>query len=633
MRATIMPGESALAAVDIVGGGREDLVQVTDHAEVSELEDRSLGVLVDRDDRLRGLHAGPVLDRAGDSSRDVELRRDGLASLADLAGVRVPAGVHGGPGRTHRRTEGIGDLLDLRLRPGGLRGLGGGGVRLDRDDRRALGHRGVNRVAAGEHRLRGHRATVTGLHVHGVGDQAGLQLHREPGGDLLALRARGDQDRRRLHFLRHLLQRLGLRRDQVLRQLRVGQRDHLRRTVLTQRGQGLLDTVPNVDRHRLAEAAGDGEEFRGGLADRATDVVGENQNVRHDSAAPQRNLLLDRNSTSCAAPVPSESVTTVPALRGGRAVTPVTCDHATEPPTSSADKPRSDSAQVCTGFFFAAMIPLNDGYRGSFAASVTLRTSGSVPSTVSLEASPSRRIRTVEPPTVTSEPSVTAGRPSRSATIAGTTPIAPSVDSIPNTTRSCSSLPSAVASTSEVATASEPWIASSTTCTPASAPICSAFFTASAACSGPTVSTVTSMSGPSPDPASLMARAASTAFSSSSDNNPSTPARSTVLSSGRKRRSAVASGTNFAQTTIFMSLLLGIEDRRGEPDLAADGDRRGEAHLLDAVVGSARVVLDPQQRLEHRRYQRQREVAVRHGAAERAARRALGVHVDPLVVI
>src|SRR5258708_40089377 len=44
------------------------------------------------------------------------------------------------------------------------------------------------------------------------------------------------------------------------------------------------------------------------------------------------------------------------------------------------------------------------------------------------------------------------------------------------------------------------------------------------------------------------------AFSSSSDNNPPTPARSTVLSSGRKRRSAVASGTNFAQTTIFIGL-------------------------------------------------------------------------------
>src|SRR6516164_7253707 len=44
-----------------------------------------------------------------------------------------------------------------------------------------------------------------------------------------------------------------------------------------------------------------------------------------------------------------------------------------------------------------------------------------------------------------------------------------------------------------------------------------------------------------------------------------------------------------------------LEHRRGKPDLAADGNRRGEAHLLDAVVDSACLILDPQQRLEQRR--------------------------------
>src|SRR5690349_13330010 len=57
-------GGSALALGDLVGELRGDLEQVTDHAEVGELEDRRLGILVDRDDRLRGLHAGPVLDGA-----------------------------------------------------------------------------------------------------------------------------------------------------------------------------------------------------------------------------------------------------------------------------------------------------------------------------------------------------------------------------------------------------------------------------------------------------------------------------------------------------------------------------------------------------------------------------------------
>src|SRR5690349_21917238 len=78
---------------------RDDLVEVAHHAEVGELEDRGVGVLVDGHDVLRGLHADLVLDRAGDAGREVQLRRDGLARLADLGRVGVPAGVdHGARG-------------------------------------------------------------------------------------------------------------------------------------------------------------------------------------------------------------------------------------------------------------------------------------------------------------------------------------------------------------------------------------------------------------------------------------------------------------------------------------------------------------------------------------------------------
>ena len=99
--------------------------------------------------------------------------------------------------------------------------------------------------------------------------------------------------------------------------------------------------------------------------------------------------------------------------------------------------------------------------------------------------------------------------------------------------------------------ASEPAIASSTTWTPLSAPICSALRTASTACSGPTQSAVTSTSSAF-SAFSLIWSACSTAYSSSSDSRPSTPTRSTVLSSS-KCRSPVASGTYFTQTTIFMA--------------------------------------------------------------------------------
>ena len=93
---------------------RHDLVEVADDPEVGELEDRGVRVLVDRDDVLRGLHADLVLDGAGDAGRQVQLRGDRLARLADLGGVGVPArvdhragGRHGAAHRAGQRLEGL----------------------------------------------------------------------------------------------------------------------------------------------------------------------------------------------------------------------------------------------------------------------------------------------------------------------------------------------------------------------------------------------------------------------------------------------------------------------------------------------------------------------------------------------
>src|SRR5215203_5947580 len=101
----------ALLGLHGLGELRDDLVEVAHDAEVGELEDRGVRVLVDRHDVLRGLHADLVLDRAGDAGRQVQLRRDGLARLADLGGVRVPAGVHHRAGRRDGAAQGVGELL------------------------------------------------------------------------------------------------------------------------------------------------------------------------------------------------------------------------------------------------------------------------------------------------------------------------------------------------------------------------------------------------------------------------------------------------------------------------------------------------------------------------------------------
>src|SRR5438477_10823881 len=89
-------------------------MHVAHDAQVAELEDRRVRVLVDRDDHVRALHADLVLDRARDPARDVELRRDGAARLADLGGVRVPAGVDDRTGRGDGPAERTGQLLDQR---------------------------------------------------------------------------------------------------------------------------------------------------------------------------------------------------------------------------------------------------------------------------------------------------------------------------------------------------------------------------------------------------------------------------------------------------------------------------------------------------------------------------------------
>src|SRR5215210_2333560 len=110
---------AALLGLHGLGQLGHDLVEVADDPEVGELEDRGVRVLVDRDDVLRGLHADLVLDRARDARGEIQLRRDGLARLADLGGVGVPARVdHRARGRD-RAAERARELLE-RLEALGL---------------------------------------------------------------------------------------------------------------------------------------------------------------------------------------------------------------------------------------------------------------------------------------------------------------------------------------------------------------------------------------------------------------------------------------------------------------------------------------------------------------------------------
>src|SRR5699024_3076347 len=81
-------------------------------AEVSDIEDRGLAVLVDRDDRLRRLHPGLVLDRTGDAQCHIQLRRHGHTGLADLMRLGDVPGIDGRTRSTESGPEDIGELAD-----------------------------------------------------------------------------------------------------------------------------------------------------------------------------------------------------------------------------------------------------------------------------------------------------------------------------------------------------------------------------------------------------------------------------------------------------------------------------------------------------------------------------------------
>src|SRR3546814_9455947 len=76
---------------------------------VGDLEGRGVLVLVDRDDRLRILHARKVLDRARHADREIDLRGNDLAGLADLIIVGGIARVDRGARSNERGAERVGE--------------------------------------------------------------------------------------------------------------------------------------------------------------------------------------------------------------------------------------------------------------------------------------------------------------------------------------------------------------------------------------------------------------------------------------------------------------------------------------------------------------------------------------------
>ena len=113
---------------------------------------------------------------------------------------------------------------------------------------------------------------------------------------------------------------------------------------------------------RLAELAGQREQFAGDLLDRLAVMLGEHQNSSHRCPSRLRcRIAQERNSAAFTPPSPS-SLTTVPACRGGRFAKLITSVAAAARPTWPASRPhRPRTQRLHRASSLAAMIPSNDG--------------------------------------------------------------------------------------------------------------------------------------------------------------------------------------------------------------------------------------------------------------------------------
>ena len=107
------------------------------------------------------------------------------------------------------------------------------------------------------------------------------ELHAEAAGDLRAVVAGGDQDRGGAGRGGDLRERLGLRGDQEVVQLGAVDQVDLLGAVAGERLDGGLAAGAQDHGGRRADAAGQGEQLKGGLADVAVGVLDENKDLGH----------------------------------------------------------------------------------------------------------------------------------------------------------------------------------------------------------------------------------------------------------------------------------------------------------------------------------------------------------------
>src|SRR5579862_4449639 len=621
------PPGSTLPGLELRDEGSTDLEQVADDEHVGELGDRRVGVAVDRDDRLRRLHPDLVLDRAGDAHRQVEARLHDLARLADLLGVRDPAGVDRGSRGPDGPAEKAGDLLDelepllaagtapardddpgivdghrralrfeaiddrcrrqrrgARRRPpldpaGLLRGLRVHGIRADRDDPDP----GAVDEPRDRDELAAEHAHLDGLAIapgHGrrVDERGAVEERQQAAGDVAAIWPGAGQDEGRSG-------RVDDRRRPLGRELapgmvgggRLGDRDHGGQ-IGRQLGGGGVWVGGDHDAGRghargLGERPPERAELARGAGQRAVGVrLGNDPDAGH-----QMSLRSTSSATIALAASSGGPFTIVAALRAGGVRLPVTRVRAWAPPTSPPDSPMSASDCWTISFWRAPMMPLSEGYLGAPSSCVPTTIAGSLASRTSKPVGLIRRTRTMPASTFGSilAAEESSGSCRAAASPAPTMPPTPSDVSNPAKTRSNSICRRAAARTLIVEATSEPASAGSVTRTPRWAPIARPLRIVSTAPGGAMARSVTSAPC-----ASAIWSAASSVYSSLPLMTAGDAARSRRLSDPSFSAAAAGSGTGFVRTTIRRAiswwLRLALAQQRASDDEPLD--------LLGALV-------------------------------------------------
>jgi len=110
--AILVPANDVVALAERIHQLRYDFKQIPNQTVIRHLEDRRIRILVDGNDDLGFLHPGQMLDGAGDADREVKLRRDDLAGLADLVVIRDKTGVDRSTAGTEGGTELVGERFE-----------------------------------------------------------------------------------------------------------------------------------------------------------------------------------------------------------------------------------------------------------------------------------------------------------------------------------------------------------------------------------------------------------------------------------------------------------------------------------------------------------------------------------------